>query len=94
LVGFIFKRTSQKINSYSYKVRGFLIDVYCDENGISEKDFKKLDKIMSYIDKIIESNEFVKTTIDEFENKKRRERYCAEYIYDMTKDGLLKIDVK
>ena len=84
----------KKMNSYSYKVRGRLIDVYCDENGISEKAFSKLDQIIPYIDNIIESNEFVKTTIDEFENKKRRANYCAEYIYENTKDNLLKIDVK
>jgi hypothetical protein len=76
--------------SYKDKVRNSLYNIIENEHKISEKDFKRIDNMMKIIKDLFEKNEFIKTTVEEFKNK--RSEYAAEYIYDILKDNALKIN--
>lgn len=71
-----------KSPTYSDKVISNVIDIICDENGISEKNFSKLDKVRETVEKVFISNPEIQQKVDECNKNKNRIRYCAEYIYE------------
>ena len=80
-----------KKRTYLDDVKSHVIQIIMDENGISEKSFKEIDKVMDICKKSFEISEFIKQTCDEFEFSNKRSEYCAEYIYNQTKEILFKI---
>lgn len=79
--------------TYSENVMSNIYNILENVYGISEKDFNRLDRMFEIVKPLFKNNEFIKTTVDEFESKKRRTEYCAEYIYDLCKDTLFKLDL-
>ena len=71
-----------KLSQYGRRVKHRLLDVICDSKHISEKDFKKIDKVKELIDIFFDYYPEIDETIRRYEQKKSRVTYCAEHIYD------------
>ena len=52
-----------------------------DANGVSEKDFSRVDSIMKNVKDLLSNNDDAKDIIAEFESENKRTDFCAEYIY-------------
>lgn len=65
---------------YRKNVIDHLIQIICDENGISEKAFKKWDQTRSYVEKYISNNPEVDDDINTHNDK--RYQFTSEYLYD------------
>jgi hypothetical protein len=69
-------------STYKGRVRDSLFNIICDEEGISEKDFTKLDYLIEYLEKYYEENkENVDEIISAYEKQGLRVQYCAERLY-------------
>jgi hypothetical protein len=73
----IFNRTWTYIDAVSSS----LIDIIMRENGVSEKDFTRVDVIMKNVKTLLTTNDEAKEIIGEFESENKRVEFCAEYIY-------------
>ena len=69
------------VTTYNKKVRSGVIDVVCDVNHISEKDFRRYDIIKDRVEQAFMYNPEMDDAIRKFENLKSRVQYCAEHIY-------------
>ena len=78
---FLNEAFGSKITSYNKKVRGYIIDIICDVNYISEKDFKRYDIIKDRIEDTFLYNPEMDDSIRRYEKDKSRVQYCAEHIY-------------
>lgn len=69
---------------YTYVDRCFdlLLDIICEEKGISEKSFNDIDKTKSYLESFFDNNKEILLEIDKFSNSNKRSKYCAEFLYD------------
>lgn len=67
--------------TYAELVLDHLIDILCQVNGISEKDFKKIDDTVNYAKSLMDNNEEIDDIMKEFENDKKRYQYCAERLF-------------
>jgi hypothetical protein len=83
------KASGHTKNSFGWNVqnRTFVDDVFdqlvqiiCDVNNISEKNFKDWDNTTEYVRSYFDNNQEVLQDIDSF--KGRRKEFCAEYLYD------------
>lgn len=68
--------------TYEEKVRSSLMYIIMEEKQISEKSFDRIDSLINHINEFFKNNNKVKDIIKEFEDKKSRNHYCAEFIYD------------
>ena len=67
---------------YESNVRSHWLDIVMEENNISEKDFKMIDKLSNLLDLYIdEHNDIYKTIVIEFEKQSSRYQFCAEHLY-------------
>jgi hypothetical protein len=57
-----------------------LVQIICDVNGISEKNFKDWDNTTKYVKGYFDNNQEILLDIDKFNG--RRKEFCAEYLYD------------
>jgi len=68
--------------TYKGRVRDALSNIICDEEGISEKDFTKLDYLIEYLEKYYDANkEHIDEIISAYEKQGLRVQYCAERLY-------------
>lgn len=81
--------SSYSTNSFGWKVPDktyvddifdYLVDIVCEENSISEKNFTKWDQTTEYIRLYVDNNSEILQEMDEYKDK--RPRYCAEFLYD------------
>jgi hypothetical protein len=78
-----FQNLFNKKYTYAERVLDRLVDISCDDNKISEKDFTRVDETIAYVNNLIkEKHEEIDTIIEEFEEKNSRINYCGETIYD------------
>ena len=69
-------------STYKGRVRNSLYEIVCQEERISEKDFRKLDYLMDYLEKYYEQNqENIDEIINYYEEHQLRTQYCAERLY-------------
>jgi len=69
--------------TYKDGVYNYLHDIICNEEGISEKSFSKIDEVSERLENFyneykIELDDIIKT----FEDNNMRKEYCAEKIYN------------
>jgi len=57
-----------------------LVQIVCDVNHISEKDFKNWDQTKGYVEKYFDNNPEILQIIDDFKGK--RYQLCAEFLYE------------
>jgi hypothetical protein len=67
--------------TYVDKVFDNLMDIICQEKGISEKSFKDIDNTRNYLESFFDNNSEILLEIDVFNSHKERTKYCAEYLY-------------
>jgi hypothetical protein len=67
--------------TYTDDVSSSLIDVIMRANSISEKDFKRVNNVMSNVKDLLQNNKEVKDIIAEYDADDKRAEFCAEYIY-------------
>jgi hypothetical protein len=67
--------------TYSDDVSRSLINIIMNANGVSEKDFSRVDGIMKNVKDLLSNNDDAKDIIAEFESEDKRVDFCAEYIY-------------
>lgn len=80
--GFSLKQLMEHKSSYKDNVRDSLYDIVCDEERISEKDFKKLDTLSERLEIFYDEHEQqILYLISDFEKNKYRSEYCAEKLY-------------
>lgn len=58
----------------------FLVNIVCDVNGISEKNFHHWDETTEYIRLYFDNNPEILQEIDDFQGM--RAQFCAEYLYE------------
>jgi len=66
--------------TYVDDVFDHLLQIVCDVNHVSEKDFKGLDQTKDYVEKYFDNNQEILQIIDEYKDK--RYQFCAEVLYD------------
>ena len=64
--------------SYTELVLNHWVNILCEVNNISEKDFKNVDATINYVKTLTENNEEIDDIIAEFEPDNKRYQYCAE----------------
>ena len=69
------------ISPYNRSVRSRVIDIVCDANHISEKDFRRYDIIRDRVEKSFLYNPELDDAVRKYEKLKSRVQYCAEHIY-------------
>lgn len=93
--------TTHLTNSYGWDVPernfvddvfDFLVNIVCEVNGISEKNFHQWDETTEYIRSYFDNNPDILMDIDEFNGK--RAQYCAEYLFDKHFNTKLEIEIK
>lgn len=75
------KAIFNKEYTYVDAVKNHLHDIICDEKGVSEKSFKKVDQITDYLKKYFLTNQELLSICDEYSSDKKRPELCAEIIY-------------
>jgi hypothetical protein len=70
------------VRTYIDDIFDYLVNMNCDINKISEKDFKNWDKTKEFIETYFDNNDDIILEINEFKEDNSRYQYCAEYIYD------------
>jgi hypothetical protein len=73
--------------TYSDHVADCLTNIIMDAEGISEKAFSQVDKVMA-LTKDFVNDKGVSTVIKRFSNNNCRYEYCAECLYDKYKGDL------
>lgn len=71
-----------KIGKTNYVDEAFdsLVQILCDVNMVSEKDFTGYDNTRNYVEMFFDNNQEVLIDIDNFKDKRRQ--YCGEFLYD------------
>lgn len=59
-----------------------IFNIICEENNISEKNFKKIDNVRNYLESYFDNNQEILLEIDKLKNKDYRYNYIAEILYD------------
>lgn len=87
----LFKQEKSDIADYAKRVKDACYNIAMNEVGISEKNFKGLDRLELVMEQVIaeRQNEF-DTIINNCNTLKFRPQYCAEVMYHTIHQGRLK----
>lgn len=69
---------------YTYVDKAFdhLVQIVCDVNQISEKDFTNWDNTRNYIELYFDNNQDVLLDIDQYQQTNARYQLCAEHLFN------------
>jgi hypothetical protein len=67
--------------TYVDRVFDDLMNIICEEKGISEKSFKAVDDTKAYLESYFDNNQDVLLECDSFSQARKRSQYCAEELY-------------
>lgn len=70
------------IYTYVDKVFDHLVQIVCDVNNVSEKDFTNWDNTKKYIEMYFDNNQEVLLDIDQYLSSKGRFQLCAEHLFN------------
>lgn len=70
------------VYTYVDNVFDHLVQIICDENQISEKDFTNWDNTRDYIELYFDNNQDVLLDIDQYKITNARYQLCAEHLYN------------
>ena len=79
---FINEAFGSKETSYGRRVKNELLNIICDVNHISEKDFKRYDILKDRLKTAFLYNPEMDDSIRRFEKNNSRPQHCAEHIYE------------
>ena len=83
-----YEQLGLKSPTYEDNVKSHIVYIIMEENHVSEKSFKEVEKIQRLVDDRFNDISKIKEIINDFKENKSRVSFCAELIYDKYKNLL------